>query len=210
MGDEPYAALLPWAAFTIVDRAGGDPFWAGIGAFVTAVALLAMSTRGERRSRNTLLLGALVWFAGLALAGALDRTDAGALAHYGRAVSAAGFAVIAFGSLLFTPAVEYYTRPHIRAGRREDPAFRRVNVLLTSIWAVTFTGIALSHVVAASMNTPEAFTVFNWIVPLALATVAAHRTRISWDDFNDDDTFEADPMHDLALDWKPPLHPTDR
>ena len=56
------------------------------------------------------------------------------------------------------------------------------------------------------MNTPEAFTVFNWVVPIAFAAIAAHRSRICWDDFNDDDEYEPDPIHDLALDWEPPLH----
>ena len=37
-----------------------------------------------------------------------------------------------------------------------------------------------------------------------LASVAAHRTRLCWDDFSDDEEFESDPIRDLALDWEPP------
>lgn len=202
MGDEPYAALLPWMVFAVVDRAhGGGPLWAGLGALITAITLLLTSSRGEPGSRNVIVLGAIVWFGALAVAGALHRSDTGFLAHDGRALSAIGFAIIVFGSLAFTPAVEHYTRPNVRSSRWDDPEFRRVNVLITLIWGTTFVGIALTHFVAASMGTPEAFTVFNWVVPIALAAVAAHRTRICWDDFNDDDMFEPDPMRDLALDW---------
>ncbi|HEY5170735.1 MAG TPA: hypothetical protein VIK54_03305 [Acidimicrobiia bacterium] len=208
MGDEPYAALLPWAVFTVVDRARGDgPLWAAIAALITAITLLLTSSRGERRTRNVLVLGALGWFGALAVAGALYRSDTGFLAHDGRALSAAGFALIAFGSLAFTPAVEHYTRPHVRSRRWDEPAFQRVNVLLTVIWGATFAGISLAHFVGVSMDAPEASTVFNWVIPIALAAIAAHRSRIYWDDFNDDDMYEPDPMRDLALDWEtPPLH----
>ena len=82
-----------------------------------------------------------------------------------------------------------------------------MNVLLTVIWGATFTGISLAQFVGVSMNTAEASTVFNWVIPIALAAIAAHRSRICWDDFNDDDMFEPDPMRELALDWEtPPLH----
>ena len=211
MGDEPYAALLPWMVFAVVDRArGGGPLWAGLGALITAITLLITSSRRDAGSRNVILLGAVGWFSALAVAGAFHRSDTGFLAHDGRALSAAGFAVIAFGSLAFTPAVEYYTRPHARMSRWDDPDFHRVNVLITLIWGTTFVGIALAHFVAASMGTPEAFTVFNWVIPIALAAIAAHRTRICWEDFNDDELFEPDPMRDLALDWEPsPVHSPD-
>jgi hypothetical protein len=208
MGDEPYAALLPWAVFAVVDRAhGGGPLWAAIAALITATTLLLTRSRGERTTPNVIVLGAICWFGALAVTGALHRSDTGFLAHDGRALSAAAFALIAFGSLARTPAVEHYTRPHVRSRRWGDPAFRRVNVLITVIWGATFTGISLAHFVGASMGTPEAFTVFNWVIPIALAAIAAHRSRICWDDFNDDDMFEPDPMRDLALDWEtPPLH----
>jgi len=206
MGDEPYAALLPWVAFAVIDRARVDgPFWAGIGALITIITLLATSTRyRDSRSRNVLLLGGLVVFGALAFAGALHRADTGFFAHNGRVISAAGFALVAFGSLVFTPASEHYTRPHVRSSHRDDPAFRRVNVLITLIWGTCFAGIALAHLVASTIGTPEAVTVFNWVVPIAFGAIAAHRTRIAWDDFSDDEDFEPDPIRDLALDWQAP------
>jgi hypothetical protein len=210
MGDEPYAALLPWMVFAVVDRAhGGGPLWAGMGALITAIALLLTSSKARIRHGNVIVLGAIVWFAGLALAGALNSSDTGFVADNGRALSAAGFALIALGSLAFTPALEYYTRPHVRASSWAEPAFNRMNVMITLIWAFAVTGITVSHFVATAFHTPEAFTVFNWVVPIALAAVAAHRSRMCWDDFNDDEMFEPDPMRDLALDWTPPLHSTD-
>ena len=94
MGDEPYAALLPWIVFAVVDRAhGGGPLWAGIGALITAVACSLTSSRIDGlRHGNVIVLGAIVWFAGLAVAGALTSSDTGFVADNGRALSAAGFA----------------------------------------------------------------------------------------------------------------------
>jgi hypothetical protein len=205
VGDEPYAAVLPWMVFAVIDRAqAGGPIWAGLGALVTAITLLITSSRGLGGSRNVMILGAVVWFGGLTVAGALHPSETGFLTHDGRALSAAGFALIAFGSLVFTPASVHYARPHVRSGRWGEPAFRRTNVLITSIWAATFTAIAVAHAVAASIGTPEANTLLNWVVPIALAAIAAHRSRLCWDNFNDGDSFEPDPMRDLELDWEPP------
>jgi hypothetical protein len=205
VGDEPYAAVLPWMVFAVIDRAqAGGPIWAGLGALVTAITLLLTSSRGLGGSRNVMILGAVVWFAGLTVAGALHPSETGFLTHDGRALSAAGFALIAFGSLVFTPASVHYTRLHVRSSRWTDPAFRRTNMLITSIWAATFTAIAIAHAVAASLGTPEANTLLNWVVPIALAAVAAHRSRLRWDNFSDDDSFEPDPMRDVELDWEPP------
>jgi hypothetical protein len=192
--------------YAVVDRAqAGGPIWAGLGALITAIALLLTSSRGDEGSRNIVILGAVAWFGGLTIAGALHPSESGFLTHDGRALSAAGFALIAFGSLALSPAAAFYTRPHVRASRRDDPAFRRANVLMTLIWGCTFTAISVGHAVAASLGTPEANTVLNWVVPIVLAAVAAHRTRLCWDDFNDDDDqFAPDPMRDLELDWQPP------
>ena len=54
MGDEPYAALLPWMVFAVVDRAqGGGPLWAAVGALITAVTLLLDELPATRRTRPT-------------------------------------------------------------------------------------------------------------------------------------------------------------
>jgi len=207
VGDEPYAAVLPWIIYAVVDRAqAGGPIWAGAGAFITAIVLLLTSSRGDRRSRNVMMLGAVVWFGALTIAGALHPSETGFLTHDGRALSAAGFAFIAFGSLTFSPAAAHYTKPHVRSSHWDDAGFRRVNVLITLIWAATFSVIAVGHAVAASLGTPEASTLLNWVVPIMLAAFAAHRSRLCWEEFSDDDDqYERDPLSDLTLDWQPPL-----
>jgi hypothetical protein len=203
VGDEPYAALLPWMVFAVVDRTrGGGPLWAAVGALITAATLLLTSSRDDTQTRNIIVLGAAAWFGALTVAAALHGSNTGFLDRDGRALSAAAFAVIAFGSLAFTPAIEHYTRRHVRSGRWDDPEFHHVNVAITLIWGIAFAAISLGYVVGTQIGTPKAFTVFHWVVPIALGAIAAHRTRLAWEEFNDSDDFEPDPMRDLALDWE--------
>jgi hypothetical protein len=211
VGDEPYAALLPLIVFAVLDRTrGGGPMWAACGALIVAVTLLATASPRERPARNVLVQGAVVLYAGIAIAGVVYGLHTGFVAQYGRVLSALGFAVIGFGSLAFTPATDYYLRPIVRSGRWNDPEYQRLNVTVTLIWSIGFTAIACSHLVAALLDTAGAITIFNWVVPVAVATIVARRTRVCWDDFNDDDLFEPDPMRDLDLDWKtPPLGSND-
>jgi hypothetical protein len=211
VGDEPYAALLPVIVFAVLDRArGGGPLWASCGALVVAVTLLATASPRERAARSVVVQGAVVLYIGIAIASIAYGTHTGVIAQYGRAISAGGYAVLAFGSLAFTPATDYYFRPIVRSGRWNDPEFERLNVTVTLIWAFGFTTIALSHVTATLLDAPGPATIFNWVIPMAVGTIAARRTRVCWDDFNDDDLFEPDPMRDLDLDWKtPPVGSTD-
>src|SRR5262249_59299857 len=108
------------------------------------------------------------------------------------------------GSLAFTPATDYYLRSMVRLSRWNDPEYERLNVTITLIWSIGFVAIACSHFVAEWLDTPGALTIFNWVVPIAVATIVARRTRVCWDEFNDDDLFDADPMRDFDLDWKTP------
>jgi hypothetical protein len=203
VGDEPYAALLPLIVFAVLDRArGGGPMWAACGALVVAITLLATSS--QRSRRNVIVQGAVVLYAGIAIASVIYGKHSGFVADYGRALSALGYAVIAFGSLAFTPATDYYLRATVRLSRWNDPDYERLNVTVTLIWSIGFSAIACSHFVAKLIDTPGALTVFNWVVPVAVATIAARRTRVCWDEFNDDDFLESDPMRDLDLDWKTP------
>ena len=134
MGDEPYAALLPWVVFAVVDRAhGGGPLWAGIGALITAVDAARHELARDRASRNVIdarrsRRGSARWPS----PARCTASDTGFLAHDGRALSAAGFAVIAFGSLAFSPGgrvlhaparpVEPLGRPRLPPRQRADHA----------------------------------------------------------------------------------------
>ena len=205
MGDEPFAALLPLIVFATLARPrGGGPMWAACGALIAAITLLVTASPRERRQRNVIAQGAVVLYSGIAIASLVYGMHTGFVAEYGRTLSALGFAVIGFGSLAFTPATDFYLRPIVRSSRWNDPDFERLNVTVTLVWSIGFAAIACSHIAAVMIGTAGASTTFNWVVPMAIATILARRTRVCWDDFNDDDLFDPDPMRDLDLDWKTP------
>ena len=68
---------------------------------------------------------------------------------------------------------------------------------------MTFLAIALSFALAPLVDQRPAYTVLNWVAPIALAAIAAHRSRMAWDDF-------ADPEFDHQLDMWELAFDTDR
>jgi hypothetical protein len=206
MGDEPYLAPLPWVVFAVMDRFDGHGVsWASFGAIVTIVVLLSTHRREQNGgARNVLLAGALAWFSLLLLAGLIWEEPTGWLAQNGRTASALGFVVIAFASVARTPIAEFYTRPYIRPSRWHSPGFVRFNVMVTLAWAVGFSIVALSHLVALKLDTPQAYTMFNWVIPIATLVIVASRAKTAWDalaDDADDATFDHDALAALAFDW---------
>jgi hypothetical protein len=205
MGDELYTIPLPWIVFAVIARsATHGVVWASVAAIVTAGTLL-VTRRRLSTTRNTLMIAAIGWFAGLGIIGLLHDGPTTWIARNGRTASALGFVVIALASLAFTPIAASYTRPLVKPSRWRSPRFEHVNVQLTLLWGVTFLGVAISHLCAVwlgnSSGTGGANTTFNWVVPIAMAAIAAHWSRRWFDDFLDSDTEHApnESLWDLAL-----------
>src|SRR5258706_4825393 len=63
VGDEPYAALLPWTVFAVIDRAhGGWPPWGGVGAVITRGAVLPPGAPAGHGSRHPVFCAAPGFF----------------------------------------------------------------------------------------------------------------------------------------------------
>jgi hypothetical protein len=201
MGDEAFAVFLPWVVFAVVDRWNGQGVtWGAIGALITVAALAATSTR-DFRSPNTILRGAAIWFTLLAVAGFFYGSPTGFIGGHGRAIADAGFAVIAFGSLAFTPISEHYTKLRVRPRLWKAPGFDDLNTFVTMIWGATFALVSLSYVVASWVDSKPAYTVFAWVVPIALGAIALHRSRIAGEDFVEESgtRLDSNALFDLAL-----------
>ncbi len=195
MGDELYTIPLPWIVFAVIARSATHGVeWASLAAMITAATLLVTRQRMSS-TRNTLMIAAIGWFAGLGIIGLIYEGATTWIARNGRTASALGFVVIAFVSLAFTPIAASYTRPLVKPSRWRSPRFEHLNVQLTLLWAVTFLGVAISHSVAIWLSpntgTGGANTTFNWVVPIAMAAIAAHWSRRWFDDFFDADTDQA-------------------
>ena len=201
MGDQPYAMLLPWILFAVVARYDGEGVaWGAAAALIAAVTLLVTSRRPVGNIRNTIAIGAIAWFSALGIAGVLW-DDGGAFWRHSRVVSALGFVVIAFGSLAYRPATEYYSRAYVRSRLWNAHGFLRLNYQLTLMWGAIFVCIAGAHFAAASLRIEQAYTVFNWVIPISLCVIGAHFGRTFWFDWTDELELEEDPLHALGLDY---------
>src|SRR5262249_4881679 len=154
MGDQPYTAFLPWGGFAVVARADGDGVaWAAACAVVTAGALLLTSRHPES---NLLMRSAIPLFAIIGAIGYAFDNPSGWIAQNGRALSALGLAIIALGSLLYTPVSDFYMRSLVRPRRWNSPAFAALNARLTLMWPGTAALVAGLHLLSVGTRTPGA------------------------------------------------------
>ncbi len=201
MGDQPYAMLLPWIFFAVVARHSGEGVtWGAVAALIASVTLLVTSRRPVGNIRNTVALGAIAWFTALGVAGLLW-DDGGTFSRYSRFVAALGFVVIAFGSLAYRPAMEFYARSYVRSRLWTSHGFLRLSYQLTLLWGVIFVGIASAFFAAATLRIDQGYTVFNWVVPISLCAIGAHLGRTYWYNWTDELELEDDPLHALGLDY---------
>lgn len=191
-----YAGLAPWFVFAVVTRTSGQgPLWAAVAALGAAIAVVVWQSGFE--SATMLNIAAIALFAGLAVAGLVADPDH--LQAFGRAYAAGGLTLVAFGSLAAKPFVGHYTKDLVPADRLTSERFRMANRAITGIWAVAFGAITASFVVAAVIGTAVAATVFNWLVPAAVAVTAMTKASARWDeDFHPGDESDAfDSLRDV-------------
>jgi hypothetical protein len=165
---------VPWVLFTLITQ--HDSLKAAT--IVALVASLVIAVRSVVRGSPKLLeIGAVVVFAGFAIvAFTVDASAAAWVARYARAIAAALLALIAFGSLLVSPFTEQYARESVPREFWSSARFQQVNRRLTLMWALVFTAMVPSHVIAGAIDTRRANTIFNWVVPIILIVWAAKRT----------------------------------
>jgi uncharacterized membrane protein len=169
-----YIAFVPWLLFSVITRR----FEVEDAAVIALVASIAISVPSLRGGRPKLLeTGAILAFVGFTIvAFAGDDATRDWLARYARAVSAGLLALIAFGSLMRTPLTEQYARETVPREYWSSPAFRRVNRQITAMWGAVFVLMVPSHILAGAIDTHRAFTIFNWVIPIALVVFAVKRT----------------------------------
>ena len=201
MSQRTYLGFLPWVVFAFVGRGMGEGVaWGGVVALLTAVVVTVTSSRAGTVSG--LELSAIVLFTGFAIAGSLNQHDPqGFLQHYCRAMSAAGLALIALVSLRYSPITEPYAREIVLKKFWDTPRFKRVNIELTLIWAMVFSAIALSNVAGAAIDTRLGGTVFNWIVPVALALLGVRQSSLRWSEQFDTEAMGLDAMLNQVEFW---------
>lgn len=169
-----YIALVPWVLFTLITQHGSLKA-AAIAALAAAVVIALPSLTAGRP--KALELGAVLAFAGFTVvAFSADPATSAWVARYARAIAAGVLALISFSSLLLTPLTEQYAKESLPRQLWSSPRFKQINRRLTLMWSWVFVAMVPSHLIAATIDTHRANTIFNWVVPVVLIVWAAKRT----------------------------------
>jgi len=165
-GSGLYIALVPWVAFTLLAQHSTLKL-ASVAALVLAIAIMIRSilTTGVK----VLEVGAVLAFTGFTVvAFGADHAAGVWMARYSRAIAAALLALIAFGSLLFTPFTEQYARESVPREHWGSPTFKQINRRITLMWGWVFTAMIPFHVAAGAIDKRPTNILFNWVVPIGL------------------------------------------
>ncbi len=169
-----YIALVPWVVFTLLAQHSTLKV-AAVVALIAAVAIMMRSIVAG--GLKLLELGAVIAFLGFTvIAFAADHATGVWLARYSRGIAAALLAVIAFGSLLFTPFTEQYARDSVPRAFWSSPTFRATNRRLTTMWGSIFVAMVPFHVLAGVIDKKPTNILFNWVVPIGLIVWGAKRS----------------------------------
>lgn len=138
--------FMPWIAFAAVSSYGWQ--WGAAAGLATAIALLTKERKAGTAGQSLILEHSTAgFFAALtALAFALPHSG---LRHFGGAMSLGWLALTAWATLLvghpFTTGIAKRQAP---PEAWDTPLFRRINVLITTAWALAFTLAAAALAIA--------------------------------------------------------------
>ena len=176
--------FVPWIVYALIS--GDSPsskLWGALGGFVVSVVVLAAARRrGTRADALIIEIGSGLFFATLAVFALV--CPGSALLDYATALSSAALAVIAWVSLAirrpFTLGIAKRSTP---STVWDQPLFHRTNVIITTVWATSFTlsALALAVVVREGGGAPARAVVqtIAFAIPMAFTVryATAVRTR---------------------------------
>ncbi|MFD8325263.1 hypothetical protein [Streptomyces lydicus] len=172
-------AFIPWLVFAGVSSAGWQ--WGALAGLVASVVLLvADRAAGLAVDYRLLEYGTIVFFAALT-ALAFARPDS-VLQLYGSALSMGWLALIAWASIAvgrpFTMGIARRMAP---PEVWETPLFRRINVVLTAAWALSFTLCAIAQAVASAYAVNVIFSILiqvaGFVLPVRFTASYPERAR---------------------------------
>jgi uncharacterized membrane protein len=170
----PFAGFVPWIIFWVVANSPSTWEYGAIGAAVAAI-LLAIPFAG-RQKLKVLDVVTIIFFVVLAVVGAVvGAHDRDWLDLYSNPISSGVLGLVALGSLAFVPFTEQYARESTPPEVWHKPAFRRINRVLTLVWALAFLATAVLGYIAVIAPSTSDWT--NWILPIVLIAGAFKFTR---------------------------------
>jgi hypothetical protein len=179
----PFLAFAPWIIFWVI---GGPSTWetASIAALLAAVLVVAVSIEAPRQypvaaerkpwhglhlERIKLLdAGTVIFFAALVIVAlATSRHSVAQLDKYSQALSSGALGLIALGSIVFGhPFTIDYAKESTPPKLWNTPVFKRINLVLSSVWAVVFLLCAISGLLAVHASAKGTRDWLNWYLPI--------------------------------------------
>lgn len=200
----PMVGFIPWILFWVI---GGPSTWetAAIAALIAALLVMALSLdfqplvawsaggsssaagTGRRPSRfkaevshvKLLDVATVVFFAALTIAAIVtSRHDVTELDKYSQAISSGALGIIALGSIVFGhPFTVDYAREQVPPQAWHTAAFKRVNLVLTSVWTAVFLVCGALGLIAETVGPKGLRDWLNWYIPIVLIFLGFRFTR---------------------------------
>jgi hypothetical protein len=192
----PVAGFVPWILFWVI---GGPSTWetASIAALLAAALLAVLSMeqpdpwappgpggrpagpRFELRRIKLLDAGTLVFFAALVIVALVtSRSDLAQLDNYSQPLSSGALGLIALGSIIFGhPFTVDYAREQAPPRLWHTAAFKKINLVLTAVWAGVFVICAILGLLAVHASTKGTRDWLNWYLPIILIFLGMRLNR---------------------------------
>jgi hypothetical protein len=169
----PFVGFAPWIIYWVVAEGPSTWMFGALCAVLSAIILgVSMGFGGPR----LLEVVTILFFVGVTAAGVLvGAADRDWMDTYATTLSSGVLAVMAIGSLAFTPFTEQYARVSPPLQDWEKPAFRQTNRVLTLMWGLVFALIAVLGYFAAQVPQTRDWT--NWVVPIVVLVGAVGMTQ---------------------------------
>ena len=168
----PFVGFVPWIIYWVVAEGPSTWMFGALSAVLSAIILGISMGRGGPR---LLEIVTIVFFVAVTAAGViLGAHDRDWMDTYSTTLSSGVLAVMALGSLAFTPFTEQYARERPMQDW-ERSAFRQTNRVLTLMWALVFALIAVLGFYAAKV--PASSDWSNWVIPIVVIVGAVGMTQ---------------------------------
>lgn len=168
----PFVGFAPWIIYWVVADGPSTWLYGALCAVLSAIILgMSVGFGGPRLLDIVTILFFVGVTAAALLVGAADRDW---MDTYATSLSSGVLAVMALGSLFFTPFTEQYARS-APLEDWEKPAFLQTNRVLTLMWALVFALIAVLGYLAAQVPDTRDWT--NYVVPVVVIVGAIGMTQ---------------------------------